>query len=114
MGQSSAHCHKQIRTVAKEAAALHYELLMSSSNVVYKMWKQQHPGLNPKQLQQAFVNRHWSKCIEMARATLTRLLLEPIDERTKEEIMQVLVLDQTLVAGRKNPVMIAGELNPKN
>ena len=111
--QKIAHCHRKIRDVAKAACALHYEELMSSSNVVYTMWKMQHPGLNSKQLMQAFVNRHWSKCIEMARATLARLLLEPIDENTKEEIMNVLVLDATLIRGRKEPAIVAGELKQK-
>lgn len=112
--QSSAHCHKQIRTVAKEACALHYEMLMSSSNVVYQMWKKQHPGLNAKKLQQAFVNKHWSKCIELARSTLGALLTQPIDERTKEEIMQVLVLDSTLIRGRQTPAIVVGEINKAN
>lgn len=110
----SAHCHKKIREVAKAAAALHYEMLMSSSNVVYKMWKNQHPGLNAARLQQAFVNAHWSKCIELARATLGALLREPIDDITKDEIMQVLVLDSTLIPGRKNPALLMGELKQQN
>lgn len=109
-----AHCHKKIREVAKAAAALHYEMLMSSSNVVYQMWKKSHPTLNPKQLQQEFVNRHWSKCIEMARATLGALLREPIDDATKLEIVDVLALDQTLIRGRKEPMLVMGEIQHKN
>lgn len=114
MSKKIAHCHKTIRKVAKEAAAIHYEMLMSSSNVVYQMWKIQYPGLTPAQLQQAFVNRHWSKCIEMARATLGALLTTHIDETTKLEIVEVLALDSTLIYGRKNPSVLAGELKQQN
>lgn len=114
MSQKVSHCHKKIRELAKEACALHYEMLMSSSNVVYKLWKIQHPNLNSARLQQAFVNRHWSKCIELARATLGALLREPIDEKTKEEIMQILVLDSTLIRGRKQPAIVVGELTQQN
>lgn len=110
MSRKIAHCHKKIREVAKAAAAEHYEMLMSSSNVVYKLWKKQHPGLNAAQLQQAFVNAHWSKCIEMARATLGRLLTTSIDETLKLEIVDILAKDQTLIRGRKNPAVLAGEL----
>lgn len=109
-----AHCHKKIRDVAKAAAAHHYELLMSSSNYVYKMWRMQHPGLNAKQLEQAFVNAHWSKCIDLARATLGALLREPIDETTKLEIVDILALDSTLIRGRKEPMLVMGEIQHKN
>lgn len=114
MPQKIAHCHKKIRDVAKAAAAEHYEMLMSSSNVVYNMWKKQHPGLTAKQLQQAFVIRHWSKCIEMARATLGRLLTTSIDDTLKLEIVDILAKDQTLVKGRKNPAVLAGELKQQH
>lgn len=113
MSRRIAHCHKKIRTVAREACALHYEMLMSSSNAVYQLWKKQHPGMGAAALQRAFVNAHWGKCIELARATLGRLLLEPIDETVKEEIIEVLALDQTLIRGRNNPAIIAGAIQQK-
>lgn len=108
-----AHCHKQVRAVAKAACAEHYEMLMSSSNVVYQLWKMQNPGLTPKQLMQLFVNCHWGKCIDLARATMARLLTTPIDEATKLEIVDILALDSTLIYGRKNPSVLAGELQQK-
>lgn len=114
MSKKIAHCHKKIRDVAKEAAALHYELLMSSSNIVYKLWKKNHPTLNAKQLQQEFVNKMWSKCIDLARATLGALLLEPIDEATKLEIVDILALDSTLIRGRWEPAVVMGELKQQN
>ena len=113
MTRKISHCHKKIRDVAKEACALHYEMLMSSSNVVYQLWKIQHPGLNSKQLQAAFVSRHWSKCIDLARATLGALLTQPIDEKTKLEIVDILALDSTLIYGRKNPAVVAAEIHQK-
>lgn len=105
-----SHCHVHIRKVAKEACAMHYEMLMSSSNVVYQMWKKQHPDLTSKQLMQEFVNRHWSKCIDLARATLGSLLTQPIDEKLKLEIVDILALDSTLIRGRKEPSVVMGEL----
>ena len=114
MAQKIAHCHKKIRKVAREAAALHYEMLMSSSNVVYQLWKKQHPGLSPKQLQAAFVNRHWGKCVPLARATLGALLREPIDDATKEEIIEILALDQTLIRGRQEPSLVMGAVETKH
>lgn len=105
-----SHCHKAIAKVSKALAAAHYEELMSCSNVVYQVWRNNHPGLNAKQLGQAFVNKFWSRFIDAARATLTAQLLQPIDESVKDEIMQILVLDSTLIRGRKNPAVLAGEL----
>lgn len=114
MSRKISHCHKKIREVAKEAAALHYEMLMSSSNVVYQLWKKKHPGLNAKQLQQEFVNKMWSKCIDLARATLGQLLTQPIDETTKLEIVDVLALDATLIRGRREPAVVMGEIQQSN
>lgn len=105
-----SHCHKSIAKVAKAVAAAHYEELMSCSNVVYQTWKKNHAQLNAKQLQQAFVNKFWSRFIDMARATLTAQLLQPIDLAVKDEIMEILALDSKLIRGRKEPMLVMGEL----
>ncbi len=116
MGRKISHCHKRIRDVAKELAAATYEMLMSSSSLVWHNWKKQHPGFadNPRKLEIAFVSKYWGMHIPAARATLTRLLTSPIDEKAKDEIMEILALDATLIRGRKNPATIAGVVANKN
>jgi len=96
--------------VAKEAARASYAELMASSNLTYQLWKKIHPGLNAKRLEQAWVNKKWGLYIPVARTTLGLLLSQPIDEKLKDEIVEILALDQTLVRGRANPATIAGTL----
>jgi hypothetical protein len=50
----------------------------------------------------------------LARATLGALLREPIDEKVKDEIVEILALDQTLIRGRKNPSVVMGEIKQPN
>ncbi len=113
-GQSGAHCHKHIAKVAKELCRASYGELMSH-DLLYKHWKMKHPGLasNPKKLEQQFVNQKWGMWIDAARTTLTLLLREPIDEKQKEEIMEILVLDSSLIKGRQNPARVTGQLAQK-
>ena len=114
MAQSSAHCHKRIAAVAKEAARASYAELMSSSNLTYQLWKKTHPTLNAKRLEQHWVNTKWGLYVPIARTTLGLLLSQPIDESLKDEIVEILALDQTLIRGRVNPAMVAGQvLTPK-
>jgi hypothetical protein len=94
------HAHKLVARVAKEAAHELYEVSMGD-NVLRAEWKRQNPGATEKQLIDRFVKRNWGKCLAFARATLARLLTQPIDERLKEEIMEALVLDQSLRLGRE-------------
>lgn len=108
-----SHCHKAIAKVARNLAAATYQELMSCSNQLYDVWKKQTPGLNDKQRQQLFVNRKWGMFIDAARATLTLQLRSPIDEKVKDEIMEILALDATLIRGRVNPAVVAGELQQK-
>ncbi len=109
-----SHCHHVIAKIARELAAATYEELMSSSNEVFETWKKQTPGLNDKRRQQLFVNRKWGMFIEAARATLTLQLRQPIDEATGDKIVEILALDATLIRGRKNPAIVAGELIKPN
>lgn len=111
--QSGAHCHKQIAKTAKGIAAASYEALMSD-NLIFSAWKKSHPGKTSKQLLSIFVENKWGLYIEAARATLVLLLREPIDEKIKEEIMEILALDSTLIRGRKNPAQIAGTVSTKH
>ncbi len=111
MGRNSvAHCHRRVTDVAREAAAELYEGTMRD-NLVRGAWKAQHPGLSEAGLLAAFVKRFWPGCIPFARATMARLLAAPtIDPSLKEEIMDALALDNTLLRGRANPKEVLGEI----
>lgn len=108
--QKVSHCHKRIRTVAQEITRASYEDLMSSSNEVYAQFKRQTEALTPSQREQRYVDLFWPKAIDAARATLTRLLTEPIAEALKEEIVEILSLDASLMRGRRNPSLVMGQL----
>jgi hypothetical protein len=99
-----------VRDVALGLAAQNYGELMSSSNFVFAEWKRQHPGMPDRALEKAFVSKFWGKYVPAARAILTKMLSEPIDEALKEEIVEALVLDSTLIRGRINPAIVAGEV----
>ena len=112
---TAAHCHKRVAKIAKECAAATYEELMSCNDALYSAWKKKNPTIadNPKKLLQHFVNCKWGMFVEAARATLALMLREPLDEATKEEIMDILTKDASLIRGRVNPAQIAGTINPK-
>ena len=115
MQRKISHCHKALAKIAKELAAASYDELMSF-NPIYESWKKRYPGLrdNPKRLKAQFVMNKWGLYVTMARATLTAQLLQPIDENVKDEIMEILALDSSLIRGRVNPAMIAGAIAPKS
>lgn len=96
---NSAHCHKLVAEVAKAAAHELFDTMMMDQ-VLWDLWRKRFPGMASKRLEERFVGMYWGKCIPFARATLARLLSEPIDEAQKESIMDALVLDSTLVRGR--------------
>lgn len=112
-GQKISHVHKKVAEVAKALTEENYELVMGN-NLVRAEWKRQHPGMGEKALVKTFVARNWSKYIPMARTTLTLLLREPIDEKTKEEILEVLALDATLIRGREQPKVFMGTQPAQN
>lgn len=97
------HVHFYVAETAKSAALEHYEILMGAMNELYAEWKRQHPGMSAKALQAAYVKRHWGKYVELARATLARILATSSDERLKETIYEALLLDNTLIRGRGKP-----------
>lgn len=111
--QGISHCHKKIKEVAQGITRANYEDCMSSSNDVYLRWKKLHPEMNAAQLELEFVRCYWSRAIDAARATLTLLLREPLDDRYKEEIVEVLTLDATLMRGRRNPAQVQGAMEQK-
>lgn len=104
MTKSGAHCHKLI---AETAINMTHELYGATmqNNVLFSRWKKRHPGLSPKGLERVFVNRYWAQSIEMARATLAHMLTLPAYEGLKDEISEALILDASLIKGRKDKVV---------
>lgn len=96
-----SHCHKKLKEVAIALAGATYEMLMSADNDSYWQWKKSHPLMNAKQLEREFIRVNWSKHVVPARTTLALLLREPLDEKIKEEIVEALTLDATLLRGRR-------------
>jgi hypothetical protein len=107
----TAHCHRQIREVAIEAATELYETLMDN-NELRAAWKQQNPGCGEKALLDKFVAKHWSRCIPFARATLATMLhpsrIAALDPATADNIIEVLRLDATLRRGRGRQGQVLG------
>lgn len=106
----SGHVHKMVAKVAREAAEGLYERLMGD-NLINTEWRRQNQDCTPRELERRFVLRNWGKCIPFARATLARLLADPhLDERTKESIMEALVLDASLMRGRADNQKVIGSI----
>jgi hypothetical protein len=89
-----AHCHVQVREIAKEAAGHLYERLIGDSRY-YEAWRRQnHAG--PKELERRFVERNWPKCVAYARESLEEMLKRPdVPETTKTPITDLLAKDQS-------------------
>ena len=94
------HAHKLVAEVAVAAAHEKYDQLMFD-DMLWAEWKRRHPGMSSKALEAKFVREWAPKCVEIARATLTMLLTQPIDEGLKEQIHEALILDNTLARGRQ-------------
>jgi hypothetical protein len=105
-----SHAHYRIADTAKAAAHEHWDVL-AMDNEFYDRWVKAYPDKTAKQLEDRFVELNWGKYIPFARATLASLLATPIDEELKREIHEALVLDNTLVAGRKNPHTVIGSVH---
>jgi len=94
-----AHCHIQIREIAKGAAGHLYERLIGDSRY-YEAWRRQNPECDPQELEQRFVEKHWPKCVGYARESLAEMLKRPdVPEAAKAQITEVLAKDQSLVRG---------------
>ncbi len=98
-GRKVAHCHKMIAETAQGMAHVLFDELMAR-NEIFDQFKEQHPGLSTKEMETLFVTRMWSRLIEPARATLAAMLRGPYSEEMKEDIMDALVRDKSLMRGR--------------
>ena len=104
--------HREVMKVARAAAGEHYEVLMKD-NLLFTTWQKKNPGKTPKQLESIFIEKTWPMYIRFARTTMTLLLSRPdVDEKTKEQIHEALVLDKSLTIGRydQDEVMAALKL----
>ena len=106
----AGHVHKLVAQVAKEAAGQLYDRLMGD-NMIRKAWQDQNPEATEKELESRFISRNWGQCIPFARATLATMLTAPLDSRTKDDILEALVLDAQLVRGRAKPDQIMGAIS---
>lgn len=98
-GRPSSHAHFLIKETAEAMAHELYDTMMSD-NRWYDYWKAQNPGLDTKQLEDAFVRRNLSRLLPQARATLAQMLRGSNDDALKETIYDALLKDATLVRGR--------------
>lgn len=106
--KNAKYAHKLVVKTAEELARATYEMVMGD-NLIYAAWKTQNPDCqNGKELEAKYVAKRTSWFLEPARATLTRLLSQPIDQALKDEIEEALVLDATLRRGRAQPTLAPG------
>jgi len=95
-----AHCHIQIREIAKAAAGHLYERLIRDSRY-YEAWKRENPDAGPQELERRFVEKNWPKCIAYARESLAEMLKRPdVLQTAKAQIMEILAKDQSLIRRR--------------
>jgi hypothetical protein len=89
-------CHASVMAIAKAAAGQLYEAVMQD-NTKYATWRKMHPNYSSKQLEDKFIEQYWGSCLEFARTTLVEMLKRPdIDERMKEEIMDIVEKDYSV------------------
>lgn len=93
-------CHKQIAEVAKVICGELYERLMGDDRF-YKAWRNENQGSTIKQMEDRFIERNWTRCVGSARTSLVMILKDPsISEAIKEEVVDILERDRSLVRGR--------------
>jgi len=98
--QRIAHAHFLVADTAKQMGHELFERAMQQ-NDWYELLKKKNPGADLQKLENQFVEKMWPTLVEEARATLVGMLRTPIDETSKERIMEALLLDNQLVRGRK-------------
>lgn len=97
-----SYCHELVRETAKALAGEIYESAMRF-NDNYDVWKRMCPDLSPEKLQAEFIKLMWPRMLGDARATLAKMLAEPIAESLKEQIYRALILDGQIRAKGKPP-----------
>lgn len=100
----TAHCHRQVMDIAKALAGEMYEMLMGN-DMFWRIWKKQNPDATRKQLEERFIERNWGRFIGEARKALVMMLKDPsISETAKDQVVDVLEKDDSLIRGRQQVV----------
>lgn len=100
MAQKQFQAHKLVVATAKSMAHELYDCVMED-NELYSYWKSQCEELTPKIAEKLFVQLIYPKLIEAARATLAKMLAQPMLSHLHEDIYDALVKDYILRAGRE-------------
>lgn len=110
MTRKVSHAHQLVAQVARECANELYEAMMHD-NAIRAAWVRRcGDGCSEPARRARFEAEYWPRCIGIARATLARLCANPtIAPERKEEIMEALVLDGTLMRGRREPQEVLSE-----
>lgn len=96
----SGHCHEMIAETAKAMAHEVFDELMKR-NDWWANWQNQNTDLSTiKELEVRWVEQTWGKFISEARGALAHQLTLRIDVAIKEQIMEALALDHSLIRGR--------------
>lgn len=113
--RNAAACHQMVRDVAVGMAHETYAVLMQR-NDWYRAWREALEersgvsGMSPDLLEKNWVNLHWGDFIEGARAQLAAMLRQPLDDGLRDTIAEALILDNTLIRGRKAGQKLLGAL----
>lgn len=104
---NAAAAHRLVRDVAVDFAHEAYAALMAR-NDWYDALKRANPGVTPEWLEKGWVNMHYPRFLEAARAQMAGMLAGPQDGPLKEQIAEALMLDNTLTRGRASGAKILG------
>mgnify|MGYP001556543085 CR=1 FL=1 len=98
------HAHKLVVETARKMAEAIYEELAKDNN-----WPKVKPelraGLGHKIAREKFIQRNLAKFLGEARSTLTEMLNGHYPESLKEEILDALIKDASLMRGRGSATM---------
>jgi hypothetical protein len=98
------HVHPLVAATAVDIVMESYDALMHH-NEHWSAFKMQFPDATSKELEQIYLEFNWGKGVQAAREMLARMLdpkVSPsIDEKAREQIHEALILDRSLVMGRR-------------
>jgi hypothetical protein len=98
------HVHPMVAETAVEIIMESYDSLMHHDEH-WSAFKRQFPDATSKELEQIYLEHNWGKGVEAARMTLARMLnpaASPgLDESSREKIHEALILDRSLMMGRR-------------
>lgn len=96
---AAQHAHELVAEVAKGIMHEIYDQFMQD-NKGYREWRDANPSLTGPELEAEYVRTRWGLAIPAARAALTMRMQQTLDPKESDSIMEALVLDASLRAGR--------------